>query len=579
MRKLQHWMVKTWITKVLTTVTLLILLLSNTLAHAAAQSALVVPDSPLQILAVDGGVAIEWGTGVDSATVAAAALPNLPTMRYQGYDLPMQLVTLQLSDPVAASALQVEQLDSVAWQGVLQPAAPLQPPALDWEDNTDLMADEIVALPAAPVFVVRQGVVNGESIAVVAVSPLYQENGVVKLATRLKVNALGAKTVADNLLSRLNAPAPALAPTNHAATMNAVKIQVSKPGLQSISAATLASAGLDPATIDVTKLHLYYNGTEIPLATIQTPSLDLRFYAGTAGDRWNMTDTYWLTLEATAGLRMSTRAVAAGAASTTQVAFEEGGWAQSQEYRSRLAGVDGDHWFYKTLEVKPAQLGQPSTYPTVTVPLQNVLPIAAGTATFTFTLSVYYRAQYTLSVDLAGVTQALTWNSAPDGSLVEEWALPFTTTASASQIQLTLLPGKSTAGLHFDRVFWQRPVTLDFQNKSAPFTGLNGEYVYAWHNVPLINGQPHLYDVTNPLAPVILTGATNAGFQDGPDQHRYWVAGPESLQTPQAVAHDPVVFASGSGADAIYIAPPEFMPMLEPLLAHRRAQGYSRSGD
>ena len=579
MLKLQRWTIQTWMTKVLTGVTLLILLLGNPQAHAAAQSAPAAPVSPLQISSVDGGVTIAWGAGVDSDMVAAAALPNLPTMRYQGYDLPMQLVTLQLSDAVAASALQVEQLASVAWQGTLQPAVPLQPLALDWEDNSDLMADEVVALPDAPVFILRQGIVNGESIAIIAISPLYQENGAIKLATNLKVNAVGAKTVTDNLLTQPRASvgiaSPALVPTNNAATMNAIKIKVSQPGLQKISAATLISAGLNPGAIDVTKLHLYYKGTEIPLETIQSPSFELRFYAVAAGDRWNASDAYWLTLEATNGLRMATRQVTPGSAPTTGVAFEEGSWVQNREYQSRQAGVDGDHWFHKTLEVKPSQLGQPSTYPTVTVPLHNVLPVADGVSTFTLTLSVYYRSQYSLSVNLAGTTQEINWNSSPAGSLIQDWSLPFSTTANLSELQLTLLPGKSIAGLNFDHVLWQRPVALDFQNKGAAFTGLSGEYVYAWHNAPLINGQLQLYDVTNPLVPAILTGATSTGFQDGPEPHRYLLAGPESVQTPEAVAHGPVVFGSGTGADAIYIAPPEFLATLEPLLAHRRAQGYT----
>jgi len=579
MQKLPRWTLKTSLTKVVTGATLLILLLGTPPAHAAPPNAPHIPTSPLQISAADDGVVIEWGAGVDSDTMVAASLPNLPPMRYQGYDLPMQLVTVQLSDTVAASALQVEQLESVIWQGALQPAAKLQPPALDWVDNSDLMADEVVALPDAPVFILRQGLVNDELIAVIAISPLYQENGVIKLATHLKANASGAKTVADNLRLEFNpaaeVTAPLLVPTNSAATMNAVKIKVDKPGLQSLSAATLTGAGLNPAGIEIEKLHLYYNGREIPLAIIQNPSLELHFYAPTSGDRWNTTDTYWLTLEATDGLRMGARPVTPAQAPTTQIVFEEGGWVQNREYQSRQAGIDGDHWFHKALEVKPTQLGQPSTYPTVTVPLQNVLPIAAGTSTFTFTLSVYYRAQYTLSVDIADTTQTLTWNSSAAGSLAQDWALPISTTANANQIRLTLLPSKSTAGLNFDRVVWQRPVTLDFQNKGAAFTGLNGEYVYAWQNIPRVNGQLQLYDITDPFAPIILTGATNAGFQDGPDLHRYLVAGLESVQTPQAVAHVPVVFSASMGADAIYIAPPEFMATLEPLLAHRRAQGYN----
>jgi hypothetical protein len=71
----------------------------------------------------------------------------------------------------------------------------------------------------------------------------------------------------------------------------------------------------------------------------------------------------------------------------------------------------------------------------------------------------------------------------------------------------------------------------------------------------------------------VLTGADANGFQDALSSRAYVVAGPGTLQTPQAVAHAPVNLTTG-GAQALYIAPQQFHVTLQPLLALRQAQGY-----
>lgn len=584
MRKLPTWM------KIpLRLFPVFVLLLVNTALPLAAQS----PTSTLtaiQVTTTSDGVHLEWGnTASDSAVAAAAALKNLPTMHFQGYDLPMQLITVQL--PAQASTIQIDQLASTNWQGNLTPSGPLQPPALDWQDNTDLKPQEKAELPASPIFILRQGKIHGQRIAIVAISPLYQKNGVVQLATTLKARAVGAIQRADNvadLLKSLAAEAgPSveaasmatgnLAPTNSVAAGAAIKLIVSKNGLQSLNAQALTNAGLNPSTVDLTKLHLYHNGKEVPLDISQSPDLDVRFYAPTVGDRWNLTDMYWLTVETGNGLRMTGRDVTPGNAITTPTAFEKGVWAENINYQSRQAGADGDHWFNATMEIAPAQVGNPASYPTATISLDNsILPLAAGTSSYTFTLSTYYKAIYILQADLGGATQKLTWNSAPNGLLVQDWAIPLTTTTSSTQIQLTLVPTDSVEGLNLDRMFWQRPVTLNFQNKGATFSGTSGVWLYAWQNAPLSNNQYLLYDITDPDAPVRLTGVSGAGFQDGPTPHDYVVSGPGSLQTPQALAHTGFAFSASAGADAIYIVPNKnFITALDPLLTYRRAQGYT----
>ncbi|MCX6043807.1 MAG: C25 family cysteine peptidase [Chloroflexi bacterium] len=587
-----------WISRISGLLMVLALILANIPLSARAAEEQVVPDdgtTNVQITTTAEGVELTWGNvaSADVASAAAvaastAALQNLPIEHFQGYDLPMQLVTLHLPEQALAEPLQVDQVYNVDWKENLQASGPLQPPALDWVDHTDLHPAAQPVLPTSPVFILRQGQIHGQRIAVVAISPLYQNKGVTKFATALRVKAAGATPIEGRMTNFLQSlPAQAtnvtaaavapesLEPTNPAAASTAVKVVVDKVGLQTISGQALTDAGLNPATVDLSKVHLYHNGTEIPLEIVQSPGLAFQFYAASVGDRWNLNEIYWLTVEATNGLRMTTRAVTPGGATATQTAVEKGVWEQNLVYQSNQAGLDGDHWFNTQMEVAPAQQGNPATYPTATVALNNVLPLAAGTSTFTFTVSAYFRANYNLQVDLGNVTTALKWNSAPQSLLIQNWSLPLITSTNASELHLTLLPGATVQGLNLDRLFWQRPVTLNFQNKGAAFSGVDGAWLYNWQNAPTNNAQYQLYDVTNPLAPVILTGVTAAGFQDGPAAHDYLLAGPGVVQTPQTSAHAPVVFSVATGADTVYIAPKDFIAALEPLLAHRRAQGYT----
>ncbi|MDQ3248760.1 MAG: hypothetical protein M3Q45_06075, partial [Chloroflexota bacterium] len=157
MRKLQRWS-----SKISLLVALLPLLLNQFARPASAQSGTDTLLPPLRITAAADGVYLDWNATTTGETVAVAALTNLPTQRYQGYDLPIQLVTLTLAEQMTASALQVAEVESIAWTGDLQPAAPYQPPAVEWNEYPDLLPVATVALPTAPVFILRQGQINGQ---------------------------------------------------------------------------------------------------------------------------------------------------------------------------------------------------------------------------------------------------------------------------------------------------------------------------------------------------------------------------------------------------------------------------------
>ncbi len=216
------------------------------------------------------GVLIQWGDSssvVAASTDAAAAASTLPRLRYQGYELPMQLVSIELDNADSLSSLQFEQVTAeIVAADAIQPAAPLMPAVIDEQGEFDLSQNvEEVALPDSPAFVLRAGVVNGKNVAILAISPYYSENGSTKLASQIRFVAPGARMLdaadkATALLADLPQAAviPNVPPSNPAAAKLAAKIIVSAPGMQKIPFSAISAAGLGTSGLGVT-----YNGTAI----------------------------------------------------------------------------------------------------------------------------------------------------------------------------------------------------------------------------------------------------------------------------------------------------------------------------
>lgn len=561
-----------------------LLLLSQLPTPSWAQSN---PTRRADILAVssaNGNTQIEWGAGDTSAVTAASAWQTLPKLRFQGYELPMQLLTLRLAAPEQVASLITEQITTQVWASRIQPAAPLQPQVLDWEPAPTDHPVEIVALPTAPVFVVRHGQVDGQPIAVVAISPFYEENGVVKLATHFKVQAPAATPIqaADLATSseQLSSAAVAavgqpgeFAPTNPAAATRAVKVVVRNPGLQQVLGQALVDAGFTLAGLDPAKLHLTHKGQPIALQVLDlnngqlTAASKLRFYAPKVGDRWNLTEVYWLTVESVDGLRMAVRAATPAGASGRSDAFEQGAWADYKLYNSLLPGANGEHWFHTDLRVATS-----SAEPVgVSLSQSNRLPLISGQSTFSVSVSTAYKAQYNLAVQMGSDVKVVSWHSAPEGSLIHNHLLTVTTTQQPEKLVLSVSGSDSKSALSLQQIFWQRPVSLDFQRNGAIFSGVAGTFTYSWQNpAPGLE----LYDITEPTAPQILAGAQESGFQDGPQARNYLLAGPGTLFSPETIASPGYNFSASDGATAIYIAPVQFMASLDPLVNLRRSQGH-----
>jgi hypothetical protein len=492
-----------------------------------------------------------------------------------------------------ALQIRLDQLTASNWESPLSPAPPLLPPAPDDAPLDSIQPmPELVALPTAPLFLVRQGRIYGQAVAVVAFSPLYQDGDQLKFVTELQATIPATSLLGDdagaalaagrNTVSAAAATAEELAqlaPTNPLRTQSGVKVLVQQPGMQQISGQELAAAGLNLATADPATLQLLHNAAPTPLeinglvAGHLVATSSVRFYAPSAGDRWNLSDTYWVTT-ASGAPRMTMRTVTAGSAPVRSTVVERGAWRSNKVYSSNLPGVDGDHWFHRQLAFIGGQTPDP-----VTLTVNDLLPPAAGSATYTFTLSTDAPATFTLQAQLDKAAVPIVWAAQPPNGGWLDRQVPLTRTGSVQNITLSLThvdSGFPEAAAWLDYLSWEQPAQLNFAGQGAYFSGLAGRWRYNWQNAPQASQDRYLlYDITDPAVPVALTGANAGGFEDGPGGHDYLLAGPGTLQEPTVVAHTAEKFPPAVGAQAVYIAPAPFIPALEPLLAQRRSQGYT----
>lgn len=565
------------------------------------------------------GVALQWRLDQTPNTDASAAsierlwatLQRWPQAPLGGFQLPIRLEAVLLPDNGPVMPV-IAELEAAVWSGALPAAEALTPPAADWVSSAPPTFREQHTLPTSPVFLLREGRMRGFRLGVIALSPLYLEGGVTKIALAGRATIPGTRilttdetpsgtTAAANqgtaplslldLSTFTNQPVtlspPAVGPTNPALTKNALKIGVSAAGIQRLTGPTLLAAGLVGGA-PLGQLLLTGQGAPRPLEIRDDDGLldantEIRFYAEPApsslqvGDRWNITDTYWLTSEPAAmpqgHPRMSVHNAFPNLAPLRQSAYEEGIWEKNQIYESTMSGIDGDHWFGASLEIEIVQPDNPASYPLKSITLTHALPLETGSAlpsAFTLTGSARSVATHTLHVNLGNLIQPLTW---ANHHFYEDWQQTFTRTVQADRLDLVLIAVQDPSMIRVDKLFWRQPVNLDFGGKGATFTGVAGQWRYQLQNTPT---DRTLYDITDPTAPVVLQipGGPRAQFEDGPTPRRYLLTGPGTLHQPTVVRYTPVDGIAAGGADAVYIAPGWLQDELAPLVAHRRQQGY-----
>ncbi len=490
-------------------------------------------DSSLAVQAIDGGVRIVWRPIAPDPSLTPE--PVLVAVRITG------------DSPVEPRLLAI---DDAPWTG----------------DSDDL--------PAVPVVVLREARQRGERMAVLALSPVYLRDGQARVVRALDAQVDGVVPLegppSSDAVASLSAVEPVSIHSPAFPPSPALRVRVDRAGLQVIPVGSLDAAITSaPERIKVSRA-----GVEIPLELYDAsgngawgdPGDELRFYAPPPGDRWNRSDTYWITLEGGARLRISSRTTAAPSGEAPSTALERGVMRGTTYYDSRRPGSDGDHWFAKLLR---AEAGQPADHQAMlTVPLTTTLPAATGTVT----LTVNVHAQ-------SGGARRLTASIGSSSGLPVEWSGSGDTTltvgvvgspAAATEGRLTLTAVTGYVQVAVDTVAWLRPVQLQFGGRGAIFQGAPDQRAYN------LTGTPPafvIYDITNPAEPVRLQLPAGTAFEDSQPGRSYLLTGNGTIQTPVVERFTTPVLPNG--ADAIYIAPGVLHPALTPLIELRRAQGYA----
>jgi hypothetical protein len=512
----------------------LALIISSVCGAMASPTATGAGDDAPVVRPVDNGVWITWRPTVPD--------PSLPVE-------PVLVALRAFSD--AGVEPRVIALDDAPWSGA---------------------SDDV---PVAPVVVLRESRLRGERIVALALSPVYRQDGRARAVRTLEVLVEAVaplETVGESGLAFAQAMAsPSSIPPRPPAfpAVPALRVRVEHQGLQILRVSELSPA----ITASPARIKLSRAGTEIPVELRDVngnsawgdPDDELRFYAPPPGNRWNRSDTYWLTLENGTRLRIASRLASIPSGEAPSSALERGVVRGTTYYDSRRPGSDGDHWFAALLRAEP---GQPEDdQARMSIPVTTTLPAAAGTMTFTVSVYVQSGAVRRLTAAVGSSSSVpVQWNGAGDAT---QTLVVSGTAGDATEARLTLTAITGYAQVAVDTIEWYRPVLLQFGGKGAIFQGASGQRAYQ------IAGAPPgfaLYDVTDPAAPVRVQ-ITGAAFQDDLAGRSYLLTGDGTVFTPTVEPFTPP--ALPSGADAVYIAPALLHPALTPLLDLRRAQGYT----
>ena len=589
----------------------------------------------LQVEAGTDEVTLTWASGQSIATAGQiASVQDIPgdwqQVEIGDRKMPAQLVSLvvtadsagstgagsTISEPTKSTTAavpfshKVQTAESTPWSGDIPYREMAVPQSLDGETFPDLAQKPNPALPQSPVVILREGYVRNLHVVVMAVTPLFEQNGSVRLATQIKANIQGARLLkANELLDQfdvngagqqplrfLNASdanhtsaanilavqAPS-GPTNPLANANNVwKVRVKTRGMQLLPFSAFGS----PMTW--ANVHVRYNGQDLssyPADVNGNGTFDggdfLLFYAPYVGDRFNAYDTYWVSVEGTPGqfIQGVTRPKT-GPISTT--GLERGLWQIRKNYDPKFPGSDGDHFFAG--RVQAATVPVPLTPTPIGFSLTGALPVVAGNTLLTVSGAGLTGGWHNALIALGGSSGILRWSNT--GAIPSPTATvtiasnPANVDGAFTLIQV-YSPDPTAAAIddvYLESVSWERPVSLNFASKGAIFRSFaSGTFAYQLSNLP---AGYFLYDITNPFTPTRLLVGDIPGnsptivFQSDPN-HEFLMDGSNNRATDAVVEkHIPVDLTTHLNKNALYVAPTAYMSSLGPLLTLRQQQGY-----
>lgn len=209
--------------------------------------------------------------------------------------------------------------------------------------------------------------VSTAATAAPLVNPAYEsflQQALFNYATLRRPQVAAAAAVLPTVAPRPTATTPTFAtPT--------LKIGITATGLYRLTYADLQAAGLDPATLDPRTLHLHQQTTEQAIRVegeadgVFDPTDSILFYGTALADPYTATNVYWLTVDASPGLRMQQQAGTLVGATSTPAAFPTAVHAEEDTVHWQpMVAAGEDRWFWgRRLAANTAGFEAARTYP------------------------------------------------------------------------------------------------------------------------------------------------------------------------------------------------------------------------
>lgn len=418
------------------------------------------------------------------------------------------------------------------------------------------------------------------------------------------------------LLSTVGA-APSALP---AAAQPGLKLFVDQPGFYRLTHDELVQTGFALAGVDPRKLTLTAGGVETALwisgeedGVFDTGDW-LLFYGVPLDTLYTGTNVYWLTVGDQPGQRMTTRVAAPTGLAPLAESFTATVHAEVNDYywQTLPNGQGQEHWFWHDKLTAPTSRDRGAATP-VSVPdnlfNESVMagaPVRSGEALASREESVDLPGLVPdtpalLHVRLQGRTSSLQQPNhraqlRVNGTIAtaESWSGQVAVTVTAALSGGVALSGVNVVGVDAISItqdisqFFLDWIEFDYQrmytvtDNQLAFAGPeSGDFVFQIDG--FTSADPLVFDVTDPLAPVQLTGVVTetvdsglrARFEEATSADtRYLALTSDQFRTPASALDTPSAWGTASqGVDYILITAREYMTAVVPLVEHRQAQG------
>ncbi|MBN1873231.1 MAG: hypothetical protein JXA33_03305 [Anaerolineae bacterium] len=394
----------------------------------------------------------------------------------------------------------------------------------------------------------------------------------------------------DRVFSPPSVAAPQLvSPTSPISLPDPVwRIGIITDGLYSLEYASLIKAGMPITRVSIDALHLLWRGQEVALDIQDIASNGVfdpgdtvlfygqRFHSTEQDEKYTAENVYWLTLDVNSpGLRMASRTVApttgaspaSGCATTAHTERNLIYWARW----SQLPQTDAT-WFWHIVNTADTVT---HTYPiTLTAPLSQGAPAQLTIEVVAKNEVSSFNPDHHLRIAFNAVVLAETsW----DGMVGHRFSMEVPAALlhdGVNDVQIAYVTEDAGVQvIYFDKatlVYTQSP-TVEGESFTCNVLAARA----ATYEVSGLSAPARLYDISDPIAPIILTDYTTTPFvfHDAAPAGTIYLAEPPRPVTPTSYHVVSELLMPTTGADQIIVAPRDFLPVFAPLVTYRQMQG------